>query len=279
MHFTTDRTAHTTVFLNSLTMSQDGDYYANFQATGGTEYVNVEIRKSDCNANDTDNYLEQIVDPDMHLVDTTSSEPVPGTMRYPQKQPQRNMKTLSKDSAYSTSSGETETGDTRCVSDCKENDMDDYLEPIADPHVNIVDTTSGEPVPGTMRYPSSGMQKQPQRNMKTLSKDSGYSTSSGDISPEICFDVYVEPFVCKKTPPTFGPSVLAVNGVSLELRSKDNGTTYLTWPIVFIRRYGATEQIFHLEAGRRSESGEGLFNFFTPYGKLIIEEIKKRSAH
>ncbi|XP_041367565.1 docking protein 3-like isoform X2 [Gigantopelta aegis] len=193
-------------------MSQDEDYYDTIQETGGTNYVNVEICKSeagrfDCNASDTDN----------------------------------------------------------------------YLQPTFDPHGHLVDTTSSEPVPGTMGYSHSEMQKQPQRNMKTLSKDSAYSTSSGET--ERCFDVYVEPFVCKKTPPTFGSSVLAVNGVSLELRSKDNGTTYLTWPIVFIRRYGATEQIFQLEAGRRSESGEGLFNFFTPYGKLIIEEIKRRSAH
>ena len=70
--------------------------------------------------------------------------------------------------------------------------------------------------------------------------------------------------------------MLAVTDSGLELRSKDNRKSYLSWPVRGIRRYGFLESGFQIEAGRSCESGEGTFFFITRDGDRLNEELRLR---
>ena len=70
--------------------------------------------------------------------------------------------------------------------------------------------------------------------------------------------------------------MLAVTDSGLELRSKDNRKTYISWPILGIRRFGFLETGFQIEAGRSCESGEGMFFFITRDGDRLNAELRLR---
>ncbi|XP_037800488.1 docking protein 2-like [Penaeus monodon] len=80
-------------------------------------------------------------------------------------------------------------------------------------------------------------------------------------------------------------SKLAVDG-QMRLLIEDGHITLITpegkrvmrWSMGQLRRFGYRTNDFHLEAGRKSESGEGVFSFVTTQGRQIHAMVSKEKA-
>ncbi|XP_053148665.1 docking protein 3 [Hemicordylus capensis] len=59
----------------------------------------------------------------------------------------------------------------------------------------------------------------------------------------------------------------------LMLKDSQSGKTLYTWPYAFLRRFGQEKTVFSFEAGRRCESGEGLFTFNTLRAAEIFRAV------
>lgn len=53
--------------------------------------------------------------------------------------------------------------------------------------------------------------------------------------------------------------ILALTSTAIQLRSSNENKLLFTWPYCFIRRYGHKDGKFTFVAGRKCESGEGIF--------------------
>ncbi|RWS17056.1 docking protein 2-like protein [Dinothrombium tinctorium] len=58
-----------------------------------------------------------------------------------------------------------------------------------------------------------------------------------------------------------------------EVSPFQKGRILYTWPYRHIRRYGCTKEGFSFEAGRKCQSGDGLFSFLTKEGNEIFQSI------
>uniref|UniRef100_A0A8D0GML0 Docking protein 3 n=1 Tax=Sphenodon punctatus TaxID=8508 RepID=A0A8D0GML0_SPHPU len=70
-----------------------------------------------------------------------------------------------------------------------------------------------------------------------------------------------------------GNYLLVTSPERLELKNPQSRQTILTWPYPFLRRFGRDKAIFSFEAGRRCESGEGLFSFNTSRANEIYNAV------
>ncbi|XP_032952383.1 docking protein 3 isoform X3 [Rhinolophus ferrumequinum] len=61
-----------------------------------------------------------------------------------------------------------------------------------------------------------------------------------------------------------GPYVLLLGQDAIQLSEPANPQTLYTWPYRFLRKFGSDKGVFSFEAGRRCDSGEGLFAFSSP---------------
>ena len=73
-----------------------------------------------------------------------------------------------------------------------------------------------------------------------------------------------------------GTYYLAITTRHLELRNGD-GTALYTWPYKLIRRYGKSTSSFTFEAGRKCESGSGLFTFLTSDGDTMFKTVQQQT--
>ncbi|KAK3853903.1 hypothetical protein Pcinc_039580 [Petrolisthes cinctipes] len=71
---------------------------------------------------------------------------------------------------------------------------------------------------------------------------------------------------------------LLVENGHITLISMDNNRI-VRWAIVHLRRLGYSEENFHIEAGRKSERGEGNFVFLTNMGKQIHTLVNKEKGY
>lgn len=58
--------------------------------------------------------------------------------------------------------------------------------------------------------------------------------------------------------------LLLLTSTALELRDINDNKLYATWPYKYIRRYGYRQGKFTFEAGRKCDTGEGIFHFEHP---------------
>ena len=62
---------------------------------------------------------------------------------------------------------------------------------------------------------------------------------------------------------------------SQELIYSDNSSQQrIVWPLMFLRRYGCSENVFSIEAGRRCPGGEGYYSFSTPRIAELYELVQ-----
>ncbi|KAJ9578838.1 hypothetical protein L9F63_004942 [Diploptera punctata] len=91
----------------------------------------------------------------------------------------------------------------------------------------------------------------------TIEEDNDLYCSSG----EGVFTVNLVPSEastrCKLEP---GPYTLVVASAAIQLRNSQNHHLLFTWPYRYIRRYGYREGKFTFEAGRKCDTGEGVFH-------------------
>ncbi|KAM6471739.1 docking protein 3 isoform 2-T2 [Liasis olivaceus] len=59
----------------------------------------------------------------------------------------------------------------------------------------------------------------------------------------------------------------------LVLKDVQSGQIHYTWPYTFLRRFGQEKTVFSFEAGRRCDSGEGLFTFNTAQAAEICRAV------
>ncbi|XP_044931496.1 docking protein 3 isoform X1 [Mustela nigripes] len=61
-----------------------------------------------------------------------------------------------------------------------------------------------------------------------------------------------------------GPYLLVLGQDTIQLREASSPQALYTWPYRFLRKFGSDKDVFSFEAGRRCDSGEGLFAFSSP---------------
>lgn len=70
---------------------------------------------------------------------------------------------------------------------------------------------------------------------------------------------------------------LVVTDKNVELRDKSKTKSITAkWPLMLLRKYGRDKQEFSLEAGRRCESGPGMFIFMTDHYNEIFQEVDSK---
>lgn len=65
--------------------------------------------------------------------------------------------------------------------------------------------------------------------------------------------------------------ILLLTSTAIELRSQTDDKLYATWPYRFIRRYGYRQGKFTFEAGRKCDTGEGIFHLEHPNQSEIFK--------
>ncbi|XP_064164177.1 docking protein 2-like isoform X1 [Anguilla rostrata] len=70
-----------------------------------------------------------------------------------------------------------------------------------------------------------------------------------------------------------GPFVLRVDPKALHLQDPQSRVISFSWPYQYIRKFGLTMSCFTFEAGRKSDSGEGLFELQTTQNNKIFQAV------
>ncbi|XP_060094811.1 docking protein 3 [Heteronotia binoei] len=76
-----------------------------------------------------------------------------------------------------------------------------------------------------------------------------------------------------------GNYLLVTLSEHLELKDSQSGQTLYTWPYALLRRFGQDKTVFSFEAGRRCDSGEGLFTFNTIHAAEIYRVVSAAIDH
>nr|XP_056719619.1 docking protein 3 [Euleptes europaea] len=76
-----------------------------------------------------------------------------------------------------------------------------------------------------------------------------------------------------------GNYLLVTLSECLELKDSQSGQTLYTWPYALLRRFGQDKTVFSFEAGRRCDSGEGLFTFNTIRAAEIYRVVSAAIDH
>ncbi|KAL1763385.1 docking protein 3, partial [Sigmodon hispidus] len=106
----------------------------------------------------------------------------------------------------------------------------------------------------------SGQAETPKRGFVPMEENSIYSSWK---------EVLEFPVVVQRTEATArcqlkGPYLLVLGQDDIQLRETSSPQACYSWPYRFLRKFGSDKGIFSFEAGRRCDSGEGLFAFSSP---------------
>lgn len=124
--------------------------------------------------------------------------------------------------------------------------------------------------PGTGECSSgSGQDETPKRSFVSMEENSIYSSwqEMGEF-----------PVVVQKTEATTrcqlkGSYLLVLGQDDIQLRETSIPQAYYSWPYRFLRKFGSDKGVFSFEAGRRCDSGEGLFAFSSPRAPEICGAV------
>ncbi|XP_077613242.1 docking protein 3 [Crocuta crocuta] len=114
---------------------------------------------------------------------------------------------------------------------------------------------------GTGEYSSgSGEVEAPKRGLVPMEENSIYSSWQKEGE----FPVVVQRTEAATRCQLKGPYLLVLGQDAIQLREPSSPQALYTWPYRFLRKFGSDKGVFSFEAGRRCDSGEGLFAFSSP---------------
>ncbi|KAM5299471.1 docking protein 3 isoform 2-T2 [Ctenodactylus gundi] len=70
-----------------------------------------------------------------------------------------------------------------------------------------------------------------------------------------------------------GPYLLVLGQDDVQLKETSSPQALYSWPYHFLRKFGSDKGIFSFEAGRRCDSGEGLFAFSSPHAPDVCSAV------
>ncbi|XP_046346688.2 TRIO and F-actin-binding protein-like [Haliotis rufescens] len=89
--------------------------------------------------------------------------------------------------------------------------------------------------------------------------------------------------VFSESPPTASKNIkhelynLTIDKDALRLWDLTSKDLILEWPYLCVRRYGRTQNLFTVEAGRRCKTGKGVFVMETTEGQAVMDQIVERT--
>uniref|UniRef100_A0A8D2B9T6 Docking protein 3 n=1 Tax=Sciurus vulgaris TaxID=55149 RepID=A0A8D2B9T6_SCIVU len=105
-----------------------------------------------------------------------------------------------------------------------------------------------------------GEAESPKRGLVPMEENSIYS-SWQEVSE---FPVMVQRTEAAARCQLKGPYLLVLGQDTIQLRETTSPHVLYRWPYHFLRKFGSDKGVFSFEAGRRCDSGEGLFAFSSP---------------
>ncbi|KAM6923474.1 uncharacterized protein dok3 [Xenentodon cancila] len=106
-----------------------------------------------------------------------------------------------------------------------------------------------------------------------------YSSWKNDQTPSPGqYQVMIQRTKAAKRCKLAGQYLVSPENEALVLLNSKTGCVIFQWPYRLLRKFGQVEGGFSIEAGRRCESGEGLFTFLTPHGPQIFQAISKECS-
>ncbi|XP_012668828.1 docking protein 3 [Otolemur garnettii] len=115
--------------------------------------------------------------------------------------------------------------------------------------------------PGTGQSSSeSGEAESPKRGLIPMEENSIYS-SWQEVGE---FPVVVQRTEAAARCQLKGPYLLVLSEDAIQLKGAPGPQALYSWPYHFLRKFGSDKGVFSFEAGRRCDSGEGLFAFSSP---------------
>ncbi|XP_078267664.1 uncharacterized protein LOC144600114 [Rhinoraja longicauda] len=112
-------------------------------------------------------------------------------------------------------------------------------------------------------------------NDSFLMKENELYSSISQAKPDNQFTVTVRNTATTTRCNLQGKYTLIVGNDSLILRDPVTMEVAYTWPYQLLRRYGKDQAVFTFEAGRRCDSGEGVFQFNTKEVEKIYHIVKR----
>ncbi|KAM6224545.1 docking protein 3 isoform 1-T1 [Rhynchocyon petersi] len=123
--------------------------------------------------------------------------------------------------------------------------------------------------PGTGEYSPAGEAESPTRGLVPMEENSIYSSWQEEAE----FPVVVQKTDAAVRCQLKGPYLLALGRDAVRLREPAAQHALYTWPYRFLRKFGSVTGVFSFEAGRRCDSGEGLFAFSSPRAPDLLSAV------
>ncbi|KAM9356760.1 docking protein 3 [Symphorus nematophorus] len=116
-------------------------------------------------------------------------------------------------------------------------------------------------------------------NCLTMEDNDLYSSWKTDLSlPSNQYQVTVQSTEASRRCQLAGEYLVSPEKQAVILLAINTGHIIYRWPYTFLRKFGQVEGGFSIEAGRRCESGEGVFVFLSRHGPQIFQTILEQCS-
>nr|XP_040029785.1 docking protein 3-like [Gasterosteus aculeatus aculeatus] len=113
----------------------------------------------------------------------------------------------------------------------------------------------------------------------TMEENDLYSSwKPGRTLPPNQYQVTVQSTEASRRCKLAGEYLVSPEDEAVRLLDINTGHIFYRWPYNFLRKFGLVEGGFRIEAGRRCESGEGVFIFLSRDGPQIVQLISKQCS-
>ncbi|KAF3693740.1 Docking protein 3 Downstream of tyrosine kinase 3 [Channa argus] len=116
-------------------------------------------------------------------------------------------------------------------------------------------------------------------NILNMEDNDLYSSWKTDLTTDANqFQVTVQSTEASRRCKLAGKYLVSLQKEAVNLLDNNSGHIIYSWPYRLLRKFGQVEGGFSIEAGRRCESGKGVFTFLSPHGPLIFQTILERCS-